>query len=54
MFLQSIERFIDFDFNRDISSLEHYFLPYLENAEYKESFLTEQALLSKRAKHGDV
>ncbi len=34
--------------------IDHYFLPYLENAEYKESFVTEQALLTKRAKHVDT
>jgi hypothetical protein len=42
----SIERFVDYESS---SSLDYYFLPYLHNKEFKESFILEQAMLSKNA-----
>jgi hypothetical protein len=47
----SIERFVDYESS---SSLDYYFLPYLHNKEFKESFILEQAMLSKKAKNKDI
>ena len=44
VFMSSIERFIDYEAS---SPLDYYFLPFLDNAEFREFFILEQALLSK-------
>jgi hypothetical protein len=46
VFLSSIERFVDYESS---SSLDYYFLPFLHNKEFKESFILEQAILSKKS-----
>jgi hypothetical protein len=51
LFLSSIERFVDYESS---SPLDYYFLPYLHNKEFKDSFILEQAMLSKNAKSKDI
>jgi hypothetical protein len=48
--MQSIERYVDFEAT---SLIDYYFLPYLHNSQFNESFITEQALMSKRMTKSD-
>ncbi len=48
--MRSIEKDVDFE---AASPLDYYFLPYLHNSEFKESFITEQALISKKMSNKD-
>ena len=49
--MRSIERFVDYE---AASSVDYYFLPYLHDKEFKESFITSQALFSKSAKGDSI
>ncbi len=42
--MQSIERFAGYEAS---SPVDYYFLPFLHQKEFRESFITEQALLSR-------
>jgi hypothetical protein len=47
VFMQSIEKFVNYEAS---SLVDYYFLPFLHHKEFRESFITEQALLSRNTK----
>jgi hypothetical protein len=45
--MQSFQRFLNYEAT---SPVDYYFLPFLQHDEFRESFITEKALLSRNTK----